>query len=138
MSERGQELSDPHTRIFSGAPWESQVGYCRAVRAGNLIAVSGSAAVGTDGELVGDGDMYAQARRCIEVISAALEQLGASLPDVVRTRTFVTDIDQWQAVAKAHSEAFGAAPPATSMVEVSRLIDPRMLVEIEADAIVAA
>lgn len=131
-------MSDPHTRIFSGAPWESQVGYCRAVRAGNLIAVSGSAAVGTDGELVGDGDMYAQARRCIEVISAALEQLGASLPDVVRTRTFVTDIDQWQAVAKAHSEAFGAAPPATSMVEVSRLIDPRMLVEIEADAIVAA
>lgn len=137
MSKRDKELSDPHTRISSGAPWESEVGYCRAVRAGNFIAVSGSAAVGADGELVGEGDMYAQTRRCIEVIAGALEQLGASLVDVVRTRTFVTDIDQWQAVAKAHSEAFGATPPATSMVEVSRLIDSRMLIEIEADAIVA-
>lgn len=123
-------------RVASGAIWESKAGYCRAVRAGNHIAVSGSAAVGPDGELVGAGDMYAQSRRCIEVIAAALEEAGSSLADVVRTRMYVTDIEQWPAVARAHKEAFGAMPPATSMVEVSRLIDPRMLVEIEADAIV--
>lgn len=130
-------MSDEHQRIASGAPWEQEVGYCRAVRAGNHVAVSGSASVGPDGELVGEGDMYAQARRCIDVIEAALAEAGASLTDVVRTRTFVTDIGQWQAVAKAHREAFGAAPPATSMVEVRRLIDERMLVEIEADAVVS-
>ena len=128
-------MADKLIRTSSGAPWESRVGYCRAVRAGNHIAVSGSAPVSADGELVGDGDMYLQARRCIEVIAAALEKLGAGLGDVVRTRMFVTDIEQWEAVGKAHAEAFGAAPPATSMVEVSRLIDARMLVEIEADAI---
>lgn len=130
-------MADKHLRTSSGAPWETRVGYCRAVRAGNHVAVSGSASVGPDGELVGDGDMYLQARRCIEVIGTALEKLGAGLDDVVRTRIFVTDIEQWEAVGKAHAEAFGAAPPATSMVEVSRLIDPRMLVEIEADAIIA-
>lgn len=129
-------MTDKHLRTSSGAPWEARVGYCRAVRAGNYVAVSGSAPVGPDGELVGEGDMYLQARRCIEVIAAALEKLGAELDDVVRTRMFVTDIEQWEAVGRAHAEAFGAAPPATSMVEVSRLIDPRMLVEIEADAIV--
>ncbi len=129
-------MTDRHTRIHSGAPWEPIAGYCRAVRAGDFIAVSGSAAVGDDGKLVGRGDMYAQARRCIEVLSKALEEAGSSLEDVVRTRMFVTDISQWEAVAKAHQEAFGAAPPATSMVEVSKLIDPDMLVEIEADAVV--
>ncbi|MDX1518411.1 MAG: RidA family protein [Woeseiaceae bacterium] len=129
-------MTDKHLRVSSGAPWESRVGYCRVVRAGNYIAVSGTAPVGPDGELVGEGDMYQQARRCIEIIAAALEKAGAGLDDVVRTRMFVTDIDQWQSVGKAHAEAFGAAPPATSMVEVTRLIDPRMLVEIEADAIV--
>ena len=129
-------MTDRHTRIHSGAPWEPIAGYCRAVRAGDFIAVSGSAAVGDDGQLVGRGDMYVQTQRCIEVIRNALEQAGSSLEDVVRTRMFVTDISQWEAVARAHQEAFGAAPPATSMVEVTKLIDPDMLVEIEADAVI--
>lgn len=129
-------MSKQHVRIQSGAPWEPLVGYCRAVRAGDLVVVSGSAAIAADGELVGVDDMYAQARQCIRVISAALEQAGAKLTDVVRTRLFVTDIDQWEAVARAHREAFADTPPVTSMIEVKRLIDPRMLVEIEADAVV--
>lgn len=120
----------------SSAPWEAVVGYSRAVRTGPFIAVTGCAAVGADGELVGEGDPYAQATRCIEVIREVLEQAGASLADVVRTRMFVTDIEQWQAIGRAHREAFGDIMPATTMVEVSRLIDPRMLVEIEADAVV--
>jgi enamine deaminase RidA (YjgF/YER057c/UK114 family) len=98
--------------------------------------VSGTAPVGDDGEVVGVGDAYLQARRCIEIIERALHELGASLENVVRTRMFVTDISQWAAIGKAHGEAFGAIRPATSMVEVSALIDPAMLVEIEADAIV--
>ncbi len=122
--------------IKSGAPWEPLVGYSRAVRVGNFIAVSGSAAIGDDGELVGAGDAYVQAQRCIEVIRAALEQAGGGLQHVVRTRIFVTDIEQWSEIARAHQEAFGNVSPATSMLEVSRLIDPGMLVEIEADAIV--
>ncbi len=125
------------TNIRSGAPWEPVVGYSRAVRTGRFIAVSGSAAIGSDGKLVGEGDMYAQAQQCIKVMRDALEAAGAGLGDVVRTRMFVTDIDQWAAVARAHEEAFSDTPPATSMVEVTRLIDPAMLVEIEADAIVA-
>ena len=124
------------SNLRSGAPWESRVGYSRAVRTGRFIAVSGSAAVDEDGRLVGEGDMYAQAKRCIEVIAAALERAGARLSDVVRTRMFVTDIERWEEVGRAHQEAFGDVMPATSMVEVSRLIDPRMLVEIEADAII--
>jgi len=131
-------MADKHVRIKSGAPWEPVMGYCRAVRAGSIIAVSGSASVGEDGELVGEGDMYEQARQCIRVIAAALETAGCSLEDVIRTRTYVTDIDQWEQVARAHSAAFGAAPPATTLVEVSRLIDPAMLVEIEADAVMPA
>jgi enamine deaminase RidA (YjgF/YER057c/UK114 family) len=124
------------TNIRSGAPWEPLVGYSRAVRVGNFVAVSGSAAVSDDGQVVGEGDAYAQAVRCIEVIDAALREAGAELCHVVRTRIFVTDIGLWEDVARAHQEAFGASPPATSMVEVSKLIDPRMLVEIEANAIV--
>ena len=120
----------------SAAPWESIVGYSRAVRTGPFIAVTGCAAVGPDGELVGEGDPYVQAARCIEVIREVLESAGASLGDVVRTRMFVTDIDQWEAIGRAHKEAFGDIMPATTMVEVSRLIDPKMLVEIEADAVV--
>ena len=122
--------------VSTGAPWEETVGYCRAVRVGNHVAVSGTAPVGDDGEVVGVGDAYVQARRCIEIIERALAEAGASLEHVVRTRMFVTDISQWQAIGKAHGEAFAAIRPATSMVEVRALIDPDMLVEIEADAIV--
>jgi isochorismate pyruvate lyase len=121
--------------IWSGAPWETQVGYCRAVRLGNLVAVSGTAPVGDDGELVAPGDPYLQARRCIEVIATALAEAGCGLEDVYRTRMYVTNIDHWAEIGRAHLEAFGEAPPATSMVEVSRLISPGMLVEIEADAL---
>lgn len=127
--------TDERLNIRSGAPWEPLVGYSRAVRVGQIIAVSGTAAVGPDGQIVGEGDAYAQARRCIEVIGEALEQAGATLKDVVRTRMFVTDIDRWPEIARAHLEAFGDAPPATSMIEVTRLIDAAMLVEIEADAV---
>ena len=122
--------------VSTGAPWEETVGYCRAVRVGDHVAVSGTAPVGDDGEVVGVGDAYAQARRCIEIIERALTEAGASLEHVVRTRMFVTDISQWKAIGRAHGEAFGAIRPATSMVEVRALIDPDMLVEIEADAIV--
>ena len=120
----------------SAAPWEAIVGYSRAVRTGPFIAVTGCASVGPDGELVGEGDPYAQATRCIEVIREVLESAGAGLSDVVRTRMFVTNIDQREDIGRAHKEAFGNIMPATTMVEVSRLIDPRMLVEIEADAVV--
>ena len=122
--------------VSTGAPWEETVGYCRAVRIGDHIAVSGTAPVGDDGEVVGVGDAYVQARRCIEIIERALAEAGAGLEDVVRTRMFVTDISQWEAIGKAHGEAFAGIRPATSMVEVRALIDPDMLVEIEADAIV--
>jgi len=124
------------TNIQSGAPWESVVGYSRAVRQGRFIAVSGSAAIGADGKLVGEGSPYLQAVQCIQIIQDALEKAGASLKDVVRTRMYVTDINQWADISRAHKEAFGDVMPATSMVEVRRLIDPKMLVEIEADAIV--
>lgn len=123
--------------IHSGAPWESVVGYCRAVRVGAHIMVSGTAPVGPDGGVVGEGDAYAQAKRCIDIIAEALREAGAGLESVVRTRMYVTDIEQWPDIARAHSEAFADLPPATTMVEVSRLIDPAMLVEIEADALVA-
>jgi len=125
------------TSVRSGAPWEPIVGYSRAVRVGNTIAVTGCASVDEDGQLVGEGDAYLQAQQCIKVIRTAVEGTGARLEDVVRTRMFVTDIEQWADIARAHKEAFGEIMPATTMVEVSRLIDPKMLVEIEADAIVA-
>lgn len=122
--------------IRSGAPWEPLAGYSRAVRVGNQVFVSGTAAVSDDGEVVGDGDAYAQAVRCIEIIRASLDKAGAQMRHVVRTRMFVTDISLWEDVARAHREGFGDSPPATAMVEVSKLIDPRMLVEIEANAII--
>ena len=126
------------THIRSGARWEPVVGYSRAVRVGPYVAVSGTAAVDAAGKLVGEGDPYLQAQQCVRVSQDALEKAGGSLGDVVRTRMFVTDITQWEEISRAHREAFGDVMPATSMVEVTRLIDPAMLVEIEADAIVGA
>jgi enamine deaminase RidA (YjgF/YER057c/UK114 family) len=123
-------------RTFSGAPWESQVGYCRAVRAGDHVYVTGTAPVAAGGGVYAPGDAYAQAKRCFEIIERALDELGAELADVVRTRMFVTDIARWAEFGRAHREVFGDHPPATTMVEVRALIDPAMLIEVEADAVV--
>ena len=124
-------------RVTSSAPWEATVGYSRAVRTGNFVAVAGTVAANADGTIHAPGDAYAQASRCLEIIEAALREAGATLADVVRTRIYVTDIGRWEDVARVHGEVFGAHPPVTSMVEVRRLIDARILVEIEAEAVVA-
>jgi len=123
--------------IASGAPWEAVIGYSRAVRIGHVIAVAGTTAVNAEGEIVGGTDAGAQTRCILEKIALALHAAGATVGDVIRTRIFVTDISQWEAVGRAHGEVFAEIRPATTMVEVARLIDPRMLVEIEADAMLA-
>jgi enamine deaminase RidA (YjgF/YER057c/UK114 family) len=122
--------------VSSGSPYEPKVGISRAVRAGNVVTVSGTAPLGPDGTTLGKGDAAIQARRCLQIIAAALEAAGASLRHVVRTRTLLTRIDDWQAVAAVHGEFFGDIRPANTIMQVTRFIDPDWLVEFEADAVI--
>jgi reactive intermediate/imine deaminase len=123
-------------RVSSNSPYEEIIGFSRAVRVGDTVYVSGTVAWGEDGAFVGEGDVYAQAKQALRNIETALQQAGAALSDVVRTRVYLTDISRWEEAARAHAEAFASVKPASTMVEVSRLADPKMLVEIEAVAVV--
>lgn len=138
MMKRGPRRAapPPPARCYSGAPWEGEVGYCRAVRAGGHVYVSGTAPIAEGGGVVAPGDAYAQAPRCLEIIERALKNLGGERAAIVRTRMFVTDISRWAEFGRAHREFFGRGVPAATMVEVRRLVDPDMLIEIEADAVI--
>jgi enamine deaminase RidA (YjgF/YER057c/UK114 family) len=122
--------------VSSGSPYEPRLGISRAVRSGHMIAVAGTAPIGPDGKTVGKGDAAAQARRCIEIVRNALEQLGASLSDVTRTRILLTRIEDWESVGQVHGEFFGEIRPVNTVMQVTRFIDPDWLVEIEADAVI--
>ena len=128
-------MSTHRQLVSSGSPFEPRVGMSRAVRVGSWISVSGTAPLGPDGRTVGRGDAARQMRRCLEIVEAALRQAGAGLPDVVRTRTLLTRIEDWEAVARVHGEVFGAIRPANTVMQVVRFIDPDWLVEVEVDAI---
>jgi len=127
-------MNDDIKRVFTNAPWEKKVGYCRAIKRGSLIYVSGTVAVDPEGNIVFSNDPYGQTKRCFEIIQESLIKLECSLDKVVRTRMYVTNIDDWKECGKAHQEFFGDFPPATTMIEVSRLINPEVLIEIEVDA----
>ncbi len=129
-------MTGERLKIATGTPWEPLVGYSRAVRVGRHVFVSGTTATDPEGEIVGESDPFAQTTQAIRNIESALKAAGSSLADVVRTRIYITDILAWEAVGRAHGAFFNEIRPATTMVEVSRLIDPKMLVEIEAEAIV--
>lgn len=122
-------------RVFSGSPWEEKIAYCRAIRRGNLIFVSGTAPVDDNGQVFEPNNAYAQTKRCLHIIEQALEKLGARLSNVVRTRLYVTDISQWNEYGRAHQEAFSGVSPATTMVEIKSLIDAGMTIEVEVDAV---
>jgi enamine deaminase RidA (YjgF/YER057c/UK114 family) len=124
-----------HPSVYTGTPWEGRVAYCRAKRVGDVIVVSGTVAVDEQGRTVGAGSLYEQARYAIDKIRRALEELGSGLPDVIRTRTFVTDISRFDEFARAHREAFAGVDPVATCVEVARLVGPDLLIEIEVDAI---
>lgn len=127
---------EPRQRVSSGSPYEPRVGISRGVRAGRIIAIAGTAPIGPDGKTVAVGDAAAQARRCFEIVQAALEQLGASLADVIRTRILLTRIEDWEAVALVHGEVFKDIRPVNTIMQIARFIDPEWLVEIEADAVI--
>jgi enamine deaminase RidA (YjgF/YER057c/UK114 family) len=129
-------MSTGRKLISSGSPYEPIIGFSRAVRVGNIIAVGGTAPIGTDGKTVGVGDPAAQTRRCFEIIEQALKEAGAGLENVIRTRTFLTDISHWEASGRAHGEIFGSIRPASTMVQVAGFIESDWLVEIEADAVI--
>lgn len=136
MSRAGDPDGAGRRRHSSGAPWEPVVGYSRAVRVGRHVYVSGTAAVDETGAVVGRGDPARQMRRCLEIVAAALAALGAGIEHVVRTRIYVVDIAHWEAIGRVHGEVFGSARPATTMVQVAALIQPELLVEVEAEAVV--
>jgi enamine deaminase RidA (YjgF/YER057c/UK114 family) len=135
LMEVTQESVFGAQRHFTGVSWESKVGYCRSIRVGNQIFISGTAPVADDGTVYAPGDAYLQATRCLQIIRSSLEYFQSDISHIVRTRMFVTDIKRWEEYGRAHQEVFSDHPPATTMVEVKALIDPKMLIEIEADAI---